>query len=144
MKQEDRIQKSFDFVQEATKQIITLATLILGLMMTFFKELAYGYDSIKNWFPWSLIVFLISILAGIFVLLNLSGTLGNIKKIETNDVTPYRKQILIWLYVQIFFFLGGLLLGIIMIWQSNGEVSSIKYLLQLPALQNYLAGGIEV
>lgn len=112
----DRIEKSFEFTQESTKQLISLATLIIGFNITFFKDFIEKIPAYKSWFllPWGIL--LISILTGIFALYNLSGTLGNTKEISIEEVSVYRRQIKIWLLSQLGSFFFGLFINVILLW----------------------------
>lgn len=71
---DEQRKKAFDYVQEATKQIITLSTGVLALTITFAHELerSESWESVLGW-SWALYVS--SIVAGVWVLLALSGTL---------------------------------------------------------------------
>lgn len=76
----ERTKLAFDFAKEVTKQILTLATAIVTLTLTFTKEFVSNdtIDVEYVYFAW--IAFLISIIFGLWTLLALTGTLGTGKK----------------------------------------------------------------
>jgi hypothetical protein len=68
--------KAFDFAQDATKQLLALATGIIAVSITFFKDFAThapGYA--RTLFAWSWVVYLVSVVAGVWTLGALTGTL---------------------------------------------------------------------
>ena len=66
---DDRTKKSFDFLQDATKQLIALATAILTFTITFLKDIAKNADdSARIVLTLSSIALVISAIAGLFVL----------------------------------------------------------------------------
>jgi hypothetical protein len=68
--------KAFDFAQETTKQILTLAAGIITVTVTFIGSDLKAYpSSTRTWLELSWLFFLISILFGVFTLMSLSGTL---------------------------------------------------------------------
>ncbi len=68
--------KAFDFAQETSKQLITLATAIIGLTVTFGKDFAGSVQgcarflAIASW-----VLFLVSVLFGLLTLMALTGSL---------------------------------------------------------------------
>jgi hypothetical protein len=72
----DEITKAFDFAADLCKQLITLATGIIALTITFFKDVApTGSENARSWLFWSWAIFLISVVAGILHLMALTGIL---------------------------------------------------------------------
>jgi hypothetical protein len=68
--------KAFDFSAELTKQLITLATAIITLTVTFIKDVAGDFDRSYSWMLIAIwIAFFLSILFGIFTLGALTGNL---------------------------------------------------------------------
>ncbi len=68
--------KAFDFAQDGTKQLLALATGIIAVTITFFKDFAThapGYA--RTLFAWSWVVYLVSVVAGVWTLGALTGTL---------------------------------------------------------------------
>lgn len=75
---DDRVQKSFDFLQDSTKQLITLATAILTFTITFLKDIANAAGpEARSILAWSWIALVASAIAGLFVLFNMAGVLAN-------------------------------------------------------------------
>jgi hypothetical protein len=86
---DERIKKAFDFYADATKQLITLSTAIIALMIAFSKEVlktVAGPGKIPLMV--ALIVYLLSIGCGLFTLLNLTGQLEPFKAGHPPDWTP--------------------------------------------------------
>lgn len=72
----DNLQKAFDFAQETTKQLITLATGILALTLTFLKDVASSAPAgTRIFLEWGWGIYLVSILFGVGALMTLSGNL---------------------------------------------------------------------
>lgn len=83
-------QKAFDFAADTTKQLITLATGIITLTITFSKDII-GASELSNskLIIWSWGLFIFSIFCGIWSLLALTGNLQpmkNKKKIENKNI----------------------------------------------------------
>jgi hypothetical protein len=73
--------KSFDFAADTTKQLITLATAIITLTVTFSKDIiGVGNDYPKTLLAWTWGVFIASLFFGIFALMALTGTLQPISE----------------------------------------------------------------
>jgi hypothetical protein len=74
---DDRVQKSFDFLQDVTKQVITLATAIFTFSVAFLKDFAQtaGADA-RFLLTIAWIAFIASTVLGIVVLLSMTGMLG--------------------------------------------------------------------
>jgi hypothetical protein len=71
----DALKKAFDFAADLTKQLITLATAIIGAIVTFFdKAHLERYGALKI----PLLIYLVSILFGVWTLMALTGTLGRV------------------------------------------------------------------
>ncbi|MDQ2974902.1 MAG: hypothetical protein M3R69_05750 [Acidobacteriota bacterium] len=73
---DERTKKAFDFYADATKQLITLSTAIIAVMITLAKDILKPADGLAK-FPLlaALIVYVISICFGLITLLNLTGQL---------------------------------------------------------------------
>ena len=82
---DDITTKAFDFAQDVTKQVLTLATGIIALTITFFKNFAnHAPHTAEILMGWSWVAYLASVVFGLFTLMALTGTLqpvrpGNIK-----------------------------------------------------------------
>jgi hypothetical protein len=68
------IEKAFEFAQEATKQLITLATGVIALTITFLKDVL-GTDGSAGFLQAAWVLYLVSIVFGVLTLLNLTGNL---------------------------------------------------------------------
>lgn len=79
-------QKAFDFAADTTKQLITLATGIIALTITFSKDII-GASELSNssliFWSWGLFIF--SIFFGIWTLMALTGNLQPMKKNKKPD-----------------------------------------------------------
>lgn len=73
---DERIKKAFDFASDTTKQLITLATGVIALTITFSKDfLGTVPADAKGFATWAWFAYLFSILCGVWTLLALTGTL---------------------------------------------------------------------
>ena len=78
--------KAFDFAQETTKQLLTLATGILALTLTFLKDIVSGAPTgTRHWLEWGWGVYIISIVFGLLTLMSLSGNLERPTMTKTRD-----------------------------------------------------------
>lgn len=74
---DERIKKSFDFLQDVTKQLITLATAILTFTLTFVANVAKeAAEDPRRLLTISWILLVASCGFGIIVLLSMTGMLG--------------------------------------------------------------------
>src|SRR4051794_24815947 len=86
--------KAFDFTQETTKQLLTLATAIFALTLTFVTDIANTQQA-KNVIEWLHVGwggYILSIVFGVGVLLTLEGNLerpndGEKPSIYANNIT---------------------------------------------------------
>jgi hypothetical protein len=115
---DDQTEKAFDFAQESTKQILTLATGIIALTITFSKDfLSSVPDGAKRYALWSWGLFLISILFALWTLNALTGSLSK------KEPSIYSRNITIPSILQIISFLGGLILTVIFgIKAASGQI----------------------
>ncbi len=80
--------KSFDFAADTTKQLITLATAIITLTVTFSKDIVgLSIDYPKTLLAWTWGIFIASLFFGIFALMALTGTLQPLSDERTKDKT---------------------------------------------------------
>jgi len=103
--QEQR-KKAFDFAQETSKQLITLATAIVGLTITFAKDFVGGVHGFPRFLAistWALL--LASIAFGLLTLMALTGSLepgadnSTSPSIRGSNVTaPATAQILLFFF----------------------------------------------
>ena len=71
---DDQRLKAFEFAQELTKQLLTLATAIFALTLTFVEDIA-GPDPAIEWLYWAWALYIASVLFGIASLMLLAGNL---------------------------------------------------------------------
>jgi hypothetical protein len=69
--------KAFDFAQEATKQLLTLATAVFALTLTFIKDAVAGEDAknVLEWLHAGWGFYIASIAFGVVTLMMLAGNL---------------------------------------------------------------------
>jgi hypothetical protein len=76
MPENSNLEKAFDFAQETTKQLITLATGVIALTLTFLTDVVKtAPTSTVLWLHIAWVGYLTSIVFGVLTLLNLSGNL---------------------------------------------------------------------
>lgn len=95
--------KAFDFCADAIKQLITLATGIITVTITFAKDFVTTVsDSSKPWAYWAWFVYLASIICGMFALLALTAEL---QPKQTKSAEPsIRGAAATWSFFQIILF----------------------------------------
>jgi hypothetical protein len=104
--------KAFTFAQDTIKQLMTLATAVLTLTLTFHKEfLPAGSTVAKGWLVAAWIAELLSIVAGVWALLAMTGSLGDATDQAPADV--WGSNVAIPAGIAILLFAGGLALTII-------------------------------
>lgn len=94
--------KAFDYVQDVTKQVLTLATAVVTITLTFLKDLAQDAPPDARtllYIGW--VLFGLSILAGVATLLNLTG---HVEKAEEQARGIYASGIRIFSSLQLAFF----------------------------------------
>lgn len=109
---DDRTKAAFDSIRDSTKQMITLATGVLALTVTFAKDFIgqahWGRELVH--FAWY--AFLLSAAAGVWVLLAVSGSLGNGADALTHR-DAYGLNIRLPALVQVLSFATGLALAVV-------------------------------
>ncbi len=108
---DDQRQKAFDYASDATKQLITLATAILGVSITFAKDIvgnttAHRPVLVAAWF-----VYVGSIVLGVVALLAMTGTLE--PKSGTATPSIRGKNVTLPSIGQIILFLAGTVLIVV-------------------------------
>lgn len=111
----EKQQKAFDFAQEVSNQLITLATGIIAITITFLsdilKEKAVS-DCDKQYLVLGWIILSISVAFGVLTLMALTGTLA-----KKDNPSIYERSVVINSIIQIItFFLG---LGLIIYFASK-------------------------
>lgn len=86
----------FESLSDLIKQLITLSALILGLSMTFIKDLLKSNVSLIGWsLKSSWVIYLVSMLGGVWTLMAISGTIfavtcsADLKGCDPNFVHNY-------------------------------------------------------
>lgn len=75
-----RDEKGFDFALDLTKQLITVATAVIALTITFLTDVAKDASAwTAVWLQFAWVLYLVSIAFGIFTLMALTGTLADPK-----------------------------------------------------------------
>jgi len=107
---DERIGKAFDAAQDTIKQLITIASAVIGALVTFSGTGAGAIIDLKaaGWpAPTGVLVLLLSIGAGLAALMNITGALGNPK---IHSPTPYQLGIRIFASAQVVTFVIGMVL----------------------------------
>lgn len=128
--------KSFDFAADVAKQLITLATAIITVMITFSKDILGTNSHYIAWLLSSWILFLLSIVFGIFTLMALTGVLAQSQKTQNiedrkelenfNNSGIYKCNVRWFEGIQIFLFIIALLLSIIYGYKSLSHKKTVK------------------
>lgn len=111
-KMDEKTKQAFEFARDTTKQLLTLATGIIALMITFAKDFVQSVDETARLFAllsWG--AYLLSVFGGLWTLLALTGTL----EAEDDSVPVSIRGINVTLpaAIQILSFLVGLVLTVI-------------------------------
>lgn len=142
IKEEDRIKMSFGFAADVAKQLIALSTAIITICVALADKL-FSSQAIKNNSTLLLIalgLFVISIIVGLLCMMAITGTLGKPKTNteetheeeatggvenatenaenppvpqDPNEGTIYQSNISTLMKVQIFLFLGGIIMSVV-------------------------------
>jgi hypothetical protein len=99
----DEIKKAFDFAAELTKQLITLATAIIGAVVTFLDKTHLETKLNSCAFTAALVSYLVSIIFGALTLMALTGNLATAT--AAAPATPYAPNVRILSAIQIIAFL---------------------------------------
>lgn len=97
----EKTKRSFDLAVDIVRQLITLATVIIAAVVTFFDKISQLSEH-SEFVKFILCGYLVSILFGIFALL---AILGNLSKSEVLSV--YNFNIRLFSTLQIIMFLGS-------------------------------------
>lgn len=101
--------KAFDFASDASKQLITLATGILALTITFIKDIAGGVSgSIRGLLVWSWVAYLGSVLFGVWTLLALTTGLAARPQRSVGPSGVFDRMVRLPAALQVLAFLVGL------------------------------------
>ena len=109
---DDQTKTAFEFARDATKQLITLATGIIALEITFSKDFVRTLNEcVRVYALLSWLAFLLSVLFGAMTLLALTGTLE--PKDKSVPVSIRGSNVVIPSILQIILFLTGLALTVL-------------------------------
>lgn len=100
---------SFDFAKETVTQLISLATAVIGVSVTFAKEVRSRIttgDRTLLFRSWS--VLLASVVFGVWTLCALTGTLDGLKEGASGAGAIYEEQVIVPSVLQILSFLIGI------------------------------------
>ena len=112
---DDRTRKSFDFLQDATKQLIALATAILTFTITFLKDIAKDSgDPARIVLTLSWMGLVTSAIAGLLVLLNMTGVL-----VKDSRPDIYKASIRCFSFLQLAAFGLALILALVFGWLAS-------------------------
>jgi hypothetical protein len=102
----ERTRTAFAFAQEEAKQLITLATAVIALTITFLKDVSGTGPN--GWLIAGWCLYIVSIVAGVGTLMTLSG---NLEKREFPSV--YEKNTAVLAGAQVIAFVGGTMLVVV-------------------------------
>lgn len=84
--------KAFDFAADTTKQLISISTGIIALMVTFSKDIVGNSINSKGLLAWTWGIFILSIIFGVLTLMALTGTLQPIKKQKKEEEEKEKEE----------------------------------------------------
>lgn len=110
----DSQEKAFDFAQELCKQLITLSTGLIGLTITFWKDVIGAGPAKAPWLAYcSWYALLASTFFGIWMLMALTGILEPIKPPASYVPSIRAHSVVLPSILQIVAFVAGLILLVI-------------------------------
>ena len=108
---DDQTKTAFASASDTSKQLIALATGLLALEITFAKEVIVRLDAVaKCLIGTSWVLLLLSVVAGVWTLLALAGTLGQTTVPTAQSI--FGRNVRVPAILQILLFLGGLILTV--------------------------------
>ncbi|HUE69679.1 MAG TPA: hypothetical protein VMP01_02225 [Pirellulaceae bacterium] len=108
---DERTKTAFEFARDSTQQLITLATGVVAIGITFSKEFAGPITpTAKGWAVASWGAFLVSVFFGLWSLLALTGTLADA---ASKSPTIRGSNVTIPATLQVLTFLIGLILTVV-------------------------------
>jgi hypothetical protein len=111
---EPRQEKAFEFAAELCKQLITLSTALIGLTITFWKDVVGTNQVHAKWLAyWSWYAFLASALFGIWMLMALTGVLEPTNAAKRGPPSIRGLNVVLPSALQILSFLAGLALLVV-------------------------------
>ncbi len=107
-----QVEKAFDFAQEVTKQLITLATGVIALTITFLTEvIATDSSDSEQFLQAAWVLYLVSILLGILTLLSLTGNLE--RPGQGDGPSIYRANVVVFSIGQVLTFIAAVALTLV-------------------------------
>jgi hypothetical protein len=103
---DERLKKAFELATEVHKQLITLATAIVAITVSFSKDIFAGQQGATDLLQWGWVLYLLSIMAGVWALLAITGTLARAAEANQAPVL-YKSNIQFPAILQITLFLAG-------------------------------------
>ena len=108
---DEQVKMTFSSASDITKQLITLATGVLALEITFAKDVIGKLDSsAKCLIGLSWVLLLSSVIAGVWTLLALTGSLAKESALTSQSI--FNRNVRIPSILQVLLFLGGLILTV--------------------------------
>jgi hypothetical protein len=108
----NRMEKAYTFAQEIAKQLMTLATAVFALTLTFADKIEKKGATGREFLEWAWGLYLLAILLGIVVLMSLTGHLADPPERE-DDETIYSSGLTLLAGAQILTFFAALVLTLI-------------------------------
>jgi hypothetical protein len=105
---------AFSLAFDLAKQLITIATGILALTVTFRKDIAGGANKVEKWLKIAWVAYLLSVLSGIWTMMALTGSLmptppqAPVLIFEENVRRPAAAQVLFFLAATLSLILYGI------------------------------------
>lgn len=109
----ERRKKAFDFAQETVKQLLSLATAVIALTITFSKDIVGGLpDTTRGFLAAAWFFYLLSVVAGVWTLMAMTGTLEP-KKQDSVPISIRGYNVTWPAIVQVVSFLVGLIFTVV-------------------------------
>jgi len=115
----EKAQLAFNFASEVSKQLITIASGVLAISITFLKDFSDTSEQRKNisgTLKWGWILLLLSLFFGIWALMAMTGSLA--KSQEATGKELYQANIAVPTMLQISTFLAGFVLMTYFAWNT--------------------------
>lgn len=104
----DRTKAAFTSAADLAKQLLTLGTAVLGVTVTFSKDLIERIPEGDRWLLWmAWLLLALSLAGGILALMALTGALGS-DRVDDAALKVYTTSVQVPFVVQILLFAGGL------------------------------------
>lgn len=109
------LEKAFDLAADSTKQLITLATGVAALTITFLKDVLLGTvpADARTALHVAWVLYFVSIIFGVFALLALTGTVGTRNRTKREPPSIYEHQVTVPSIIQVVTFLAAIVLTVV-------------------------------